>query len=90
MGVYRLLQNIMKTGLCIIRNVPLIDGQVQVLNSVSGNGNGGTAVGTGFQSYQLNINVAPGSHDLSLFCFNSKKTFADESTSCVFDNIVLD
>ena len=67
-----------------------IDGQIQVLNSVTGNGNGGTAIGTGFQTYRWNVNVAPGPHNLSLYCFNNKKTFANETTSCVFDNIVFE
>lgn len=68
-----------------------IDGQLQVLNSVTGDGNGGTAIGTGFQTYRWSINnLAPGSHSISLYCFNNKKTFANEITSCVFDNIILE
>jgi len=66
-----------------------IDGQETVLNRVTGNGNGGGSIGTGFQRYNLQLNLGAGSHSVSLFCRNSEKTFNNESTTCTFDNVVI-
>ena len=68
----------------------VIDGELQVLNQINGNGNGGNAVSTGVQSYELNINLDAGNHELSLYCANSEKTFANESTTCSFNSVTLD
>lgn len=68
----------------------IIDGQLQILNQINGDGNGGNTVGTGLQSYELDLNLNEGSHEIGLYCFNGKKTFANEITTCSFDNIRLD
>ncbi len=66
-----------------------IDGQELVLNSVTGDGNGGGNIGTGFQRYDVQLNLTAGTHSISLFCRNSEKTFNNESTSCTFDNVLI-
>jgi len=66
-----------------------VDGQELVLNSVAGNGNGGGSVGTGFQRYNVSLNLGSGTHSLSLFCRNSEKTFNNETTTCTFDNVLI-
>jgi len=67
----------------------IIDGQILILNRVVGNGNGGDLVGTGFQRYSVALNLNAGSHKISLVCRNNKKTFNNESTACVFDNVLI-
>jgi len=68
----------------------MIDNRTLVLNSVSGNGNGGGAIGTGFQRYNIAFDITAGTHSVSLFCRNSAKTTETEVTSCTFDNVVIE
>ena len=68
----------------------MIDNRSLVLNTVVGDGNGGGNIGTGFQRYNISFDITAGSHTVSLFCRNSAKTFANESTTCTFDNVRIE
>ena len=67
----------------------VVDGNRTVLATITGDGNGGVAQTTGFQSYTVNLSLGSGSHTLELNCFNNQKTFNNESTTCVFDNVLI-
>jgi len=62
----------------------------EVLAEVAGNGNGGGARSTGWQVLQLDLGaLGPGSHALTIGGYNNKKTFADESTDLLIDDVTL-
>ena len=73
-----------------------LDGVLQGLNGndfiaqITGNGNGGGALSTGFQQVELDLGVLPaGNHTLTLGGFNNKKTLANEETEVLFDDLLL-
>jgi len=68
----------------------MIDNRSLVLNTVVGDGNGGGAIGTGFQRYNVAFDITAGTHSVSLFCRNSDKTATAEVTTCTFDNVVIE
>jgi hypothetical protein len=60
------------------------------LAQLAGDGNGGASPSTGWQLVTVAIpNVAAGSHTLRLGGFNNKKTFNDESTELLIDDVVV-
>lgn len=68
----------------------VVDGQRFVIGQLTGNGNGGATQSTGFQSVSELLTLGPGTHRVTLECFNNKKTFNNESTTCVFDNLRIE
>ena len=68
----------------------MIGDETFVLNTVVGDGNGGGAIGTGLQRYNIAFDAAAGSHRISLFCRNSGKTSGAEVTNCTFDNVTIE
>jgi peptidoglycan/xylan/chitin deacetylase (PgdA/CDA1 family) len=57
---------------------------------VSGNGEGGSNVTTGWQQVTLALgNLAAGSHELVIGGFNNQKTAANESTTVLIDDVLL-
>lgn len=68
-----------------------IDNQtVLVQVRVTGNGNGGTPLSTGAISRVLNLGcLAAGTHTVTIGLRNNKKTFNNESTDLLLDNIVV-
>ena len=61
-----------------------------VLAEVAGNGNGGPARSTGWQTVELDLGVlGPGSHSLTIGGYNNKKTLADETTDLLIDDVLL-
>jgi len=57
---------------------------------ITGNGNGGGERSTGWQTVELDLGVlSEGQHTLTIGGFNNKKTFADESSEILFDDVVL-
>jgi hypothetical protein len=54
-----------------------------------GDGNGGATKSTGWQTYTATLQLNPGSHTLKLGGFNSKKTASDESTTMLFDDVLI-
>ena len=73
-----------------------LDGVLQGLDGndfiaqITGNGNGGGALSTGFQQVELDLGVLPaGNHTLTLGGFNNKKTLANEETEVLFDDLLL-
>jgi glucose/arabinose dehydrogenase len=60
------------------------------LDQVVGNGNGGSARSTGWQTYQSVLGpFASGTHTVVIGGYNNKKTFADESTEILIDNVLI-
>ena len=60
------------------------------LNRVVGNGNGGSETTTGIRQEVIDLGtLAAGSHQLKLGGFNNQKTFNNEQTRIVFDDISI-
>ena len=73
-----------------------LDGQLfgtapnDYIAQVAGDGNGGPSVTTGWQLLTVTFpNVAAGTHTLRIGGFNNKKTFNDESTEVLIDDVVV-
>lgn|GEM_PF-8577 len=57
---------------------------------VSGNGNGGVDDSTGWQSFTVNLGtLSAGSHILTIGGYNNKKTYNNESTEVMIDNVIV-
>jgi hypothetical protein len=73
-----------------------IDGQLRGLNGVdyvariAGNGNGGSDISTGWQQVSVSLgNLSAGSHTLRIGGYNNKKTYLDELTTIIIDDVVV-
>jgi len=64
-----------------------VNGTTTILDTVSGNGNGGAPVTNGTQQYSVNIPLTPGLNTVELVCLNNLKTQANETTQCQFDRL---
>lgn len=61
------------------------------LARITGDGNGGSARTTGWQSVQVDLGVlSAGSHTLAIGGYNNKKTYNDESTDLLIDRLRVD
>jgi PKD domain/Gametolysin peptidase M11 len=61
-----------------------------VIAQFLGDGNGGSARTTGFQTFQADLGTrAAGTHRIVIGVFNSKKTTADESTEALIDDVLV-
>jgi hypothetical protein len=54
---------------------------------VSGNGNGGSTLTTGWQTFTTTLQLPPGTYALTLGGYNSKKTYHDEATTVLIDDV---
>ena len=60
------------------------------LTQIVGNGNGGPALTTEWVSVDIDVGVlAVGEHSLTIGGFNNKKTFRNEETAVLIDEVVL-
>lgn len=60
------------------------------LAGIAGDGNGGAARGTGWVNVQLSLgSLAAGTHRLTIGGFNNKKTFSDEVTQVLIDDVIV-
>ena len=65
-------------------------GGYDYLAQIVGNGNGGGAQSTGWQVFQANLgSLAPGNHALTIGGYNNKKTYNNESTEILIDDVLL-
>jgi len=66
------------------------EGGKDYLAQLTGNGNGGGAESTGWQLLELDLGtLAAGEYKLTLGAYNNKKTFANELTDVLIDEVVL-
>lgn len=57
---------------------------------VTGDGNGGSSIATGWQFYTVNLgSLAVGSHTLTIGGYNNKKTASDETTQVMIDDVIV-
>ena len=57
---------------------------------ITGDGNGGSAQSTGWQTFTVDLSGLPaGNHTLVIGGYNNKKTFNDESTQIQIDNVQI-
>ena len=64
------------------------EGNNDYVAQIVGNGNGGAAQSTGWQSFSVTLGtMSTGSHSLIIGGFNNQKTFNDESTDARIDNV---
>lgn len=62
----------------------------EVIAEVVGDGEGGTPLTSGWQTLNLSLGqLAAGAHTLRLGAYNNKKTYNDEITEAVFDDVAL-
>jgi hypothetical protein len=56
---------------------------------ITGDGNGGTARSTGWQTFTATRQLAPGTYALTLGGYNNKKTLRDETTTILIDDVLV-
>lgn len=57
---------------------------------IAGDGNGGDVVSTGWQLFEANLGtLAAGTHTLTIGAYNSRKTFNDEVTRVLIDDVMV-
>ena len=68
-----------------------LDGGAPVtVATITGDGNGGSAQTTGFQTYTTDLGtLAAGTHTITFGGFNNKKTYNDETTEVLIDNVLV-
>ena len=67
-----------------------VDGTLFVAATVTGNGNGGGVETTDWQTFTVNLGtLSAGNHTLTIGGFNNRKTFNNESTEVLIDNVFL-
>ena len=67
-----------------------VNGNTRAVMRISGNGNGGSERSTGFKRLQIDLGtLLPGTHKISIGAFNNAKSFANEATVVVIDDISL-
>jgi photosystem II stability/assembly factor-like uncharacterized protein len=82
--------NELSQGLVSIDNALVGIAPNDFVSQIAGDGNGGAARTTGFQLVTLDLGTrAAGSHKLTLGGFNNQKTFNNESTEILVDDVVL-
>lgn len=64
-----------------------VNGITTVLDTLTGDGNGGVPPNTGTQQYSVNVSLNPGTNTIELVCFNNLKTTASETTECRFSGL---
>jgi len=58
------------------------------IQQINGNGNGGSDLSTGWQTYSVNLGTLPaGSHTLIIGGFSNRKTYNNELTTLLIDNV---
>ena len=63
---------------------------VDYVAQVAGNGNGGSAIGTGWQLFQKSLGTFPaGTHTLILGGYNNKKNSSSERTTILIDDVTV-
>lgn len=76
--------------LASINGVLRSPGPGDYLAQVTGNGNGGSAITTGWQLITLDLGVLPaGTHTLTLGGFNNKKNSSSERTTILIDDVTV-
>lgn len=61
-----------------------------IVAEVVGDGEGGSPVTTGWRTLNLSLGqLAPGAHTLTMGAYNNQKTYANEVTEAVFDDLAL-
>jgi len=57
---------------------------------ITGDGNGGVAQTTGWQTFSVNLGpLSAGTHNITIGGFNNKKTFGNESSELLIDDVVV-
>ena len=64
-------------------------GNSDAVASIAGNGNGGRPRSTGWQLFEVDLSLEAGSHTLRLGGYNNKKTYHDESTQILIDDLLV-
>ena len=65
-------------------------GAAQLVDQITGNGNGGPDETTGDQSFTAVLGtLAAGSHSLAIGVYNNQKTWSNESTELTIDDVLI-
>ncbi|MDR4493425.1 MAG: M12 family metallo-peptidase [Nitrospirales bacterium] len=77
-------------GLVSIDGRPLSPSRSKVLARLRGDGNGGAPLTTGWTQVTIAVGkLSPGSHTIAIGAYNNKKTFNDEITEMLIDDILI-
>ena len=66
-----------------------VDGQLFPISRLTGDGTGGRTQRTRYLQFDQELNLGPGEHTVTLECFNDKKTYRDERSICLFDDLTI-
>lgn len=64
-----------------------VNGATSLLDTITGDGNGGPSRTTGTQRYTANVALNSGVNTVELVCFNNLKTQIEETTECRFNSL---
>lgn len=56
---------------------------------IAGNGNGGSSRSTGWQNFEADLDLSAGDHTLMIGGYNNRKTYHDEFTQVLIDDVVV-
>ena len=60
------------------------------VDQIAGDGNGGSEIATGWQTFEVNLGtLSAGTHALIVGGYNNKKTYTDESTQVLIDDVLV-
>ncbi|GAI91462.1 unnamed protein product, partial [marine sediment metagenome] len=66
------------------------NGPADSLVQITGDGNTGPALTSGWQQFEVNLGELPaGDHTVSIGAYNNKKTFTNESTEALIDDVLV-
>jgi len=64
-------------------------GSSNYIARIYGNGNGGSEITTGWQLYEVTGSLAAGNHTLTIGGYNNKKTYSNEWSTILIDDVVV-
>lgn len=66
-----------------------VDGNITIIATLTGNGDGGGTQSTDFKTFQTQLNLGAGTHTLTLGDYNNKKTSTSEFTDVEYDDVLV-
>ena len=64
-----------------------VNGTNTILETLTGDGNGGATPSTGIQQYSVDVSLNQGINTIELICFNNQATQQSETTECRFNSL---
>jgi len=64
-----------------------VNGTSTILETLTGDGNGGATPSTGLQQYSVDVSLNQGINTIELICFNNQASQQSETTECRFNSL---